>query len=35
MDNELAKIDRLAIIAGLSCAAWMVALGIVIMVMGL
>jgi hypothetical protein len=32
MDNEIAKIDKLAIIAGLSCAAWLVVLGIVMLV---
>lgn len=35
MDNDLAKIDKLAIIAGLSCAAWMVMLGVVMLVMAL
>lgn len=31
MDNNLAKIDKLAIIAGLSGAAWLVVLGVVML----
>jgi len=35
MDNDLAKIDKLAIITSLSCAAWMVVLVIVMLVRAL
>ena len=35
MDNDLAMIDRLAIIAGFSGAAWLVVLGVVMLVRAL
>lgn len=35
MDNEIAKIGKLAIIAGLSGAAWLVVLGVVMLVRAL